>query len=97
MSDTLPSLEGYARGERKMIAKLTDNKLAVAIFVLLISAVAAWVSGVSDLPNKVEQHEMRIRNVESDTKVIRESQIRTEENLRYLREGFERMERRHER
>lgn len=97
MTQELPTLAAYANGERKMIAKLTDNKLVVAILVPLILAIAAWVSGLTAVPANDARQDREITELKGETRTLRESGIRAEESFRYIKESLERIERKADR
>lgn len=70
---------------------VTDNKVVAALVVAFVLWLAAKVSGVTVLPERVEQHETRITNIESDTKMLRESKIRQEEQFSYIKAQLDRL------
>jgi hypothetical protein len=72
------------------------QKFVLALGVPVIFAVAAYASGMIELPAVVKQHDSRLTHVESDVRVLRESQIRAEEQFGYIRQSLERIERRDE-
>ena len=76
---------------------VTENKVVAALVVALVLWLAAKVSGVSALPEKVDQHETRITNVESDARMLRESKIRQEEQFSYIKSQLDRLIAREER
>jgi hypothetical protein len=101
--NTLPSLKEYAElpMDRREATGFwrTDmgQKLLLALAVPCIFAIAAYASGMIELPAVVKQHDSRLTHVESDVRVLRESQIRAEEQFGYIKQSLERIERREER
>lgn len=105
--NTLPSLTQYGtdlrEGEmdRRATASFwkTDvgQKIIVALAVPFILAVAAYASGMIELPGRVRQLEGRQATTENDVRTLRESQIRAEESFKYIEESLTRIERGNER
>ena len=60
------------------------QKVIVALAVPFIVAVAAYASGMIELPTLVRQHESRIIAVEQDTRALREGAIKRDAQLEYL-------------
>lgn len=79
------------------IKSVTDNKVVAALVVAIVMWLAAKVSGVTALPEKVVQHETRITNVETETRTLRESGIKRDEQFNYIKEQLDRLLAREER
>ncbi len=109
MTDMLPGLKEYQEDERVtrsgvrdrreigLWRSLSDNKIVAALVVALVLWVSAKVSGLTNLPDAVSQHESRLTQVEAEVKTVRESQIRAEGSFKYIEESLKRMERAQER
>jgi hypothetical protein len=89
--------EGPDRREIRMFTKIADNKITAGLVIALVLWLSAKVSGISELPGTVAQHETRITNAELEARTLRETQIRSEEKFSYIVKALERLEKREER
>ena len=65
------------------------QKVVVALIVPAILAVAAYGSGMIELPSRVRQHDQRITNVEAETRQLRESAIRRDAMFEHIKEKLD--------
>ena len=89
MSDTLPSLEDYARGRRGRLREFAESKVGSGLIITVILFLAGMVSGVASLPARVEGQDRRLTVVEAETRTLRESGIRRDEQFAYIKERLD--------
>lgn len=85
------------RREKSTWQSLSDNKVIAALVVAMILWTVAKVSGITQLPEKVESQGVRIEKLAAGQQELRESGIKRDEQFAYIVKSLERLEKRSDR